>query len=146
MKTAADVMTKHVVGIEPNATVAQAIDTMKQWEVSSLLVQRESDMDTWGFMTETDVIEKLVAKGLDPAELRVHEIMSKPVITVSPKSSLQECAALLSRADIRRVLVYDSKEIVGIVSSSDIFNALWEPPGNSDPGKQTRTLGGNNEG
>jgi CBS domain-containing protein len=50
--------------------------------------------------------------------------MSKPVITVSPKSSLQECAALLARADIRRVLVYDGKEIVGIVSSGDIFNAL----------------------
>jgi CBS domain-containing protein len=124
MKTAADVMTKHVVSVEPNATVAQAIDMMKQWDVSSLLVQRESDMDTWGFMTETDLIEKLVAKGLDPEELHVHEIMSKPVITVSPKSSLQECAALLSRADIRRVLVYDGKDIVGIVSSSDIFNAL----------------------
>jgi CBS domain-containing protein len=50
--------------------------------------------------------------------------MSKPVITVSPKISLQECAALLSRADIRRVLVYDGKEMVGIVSSSDIFKAL----------------------
>lgn len=124
MQQAADVMTKHVVDIESNATVAEAIDKMKQWNVSSLLVKRESDMDTWGFMTETDVIEQVVAKGLDPASLHVHKIMSKPVITVSPKSSLQECAALLSRADIRRVLVYDGQDIVGIVSSSDIFNAL----------------------
>ena len=124
MKTAVDVMTKHVVDIEPDATVTQAIEKMKQWNVSSLLVKRESNIDTWGFMTETDLIEKVVAKGLDPAKLHVHEIMSKPVITVSPKSSLQECAALLARADIRRVLVYDGKEIVGIVSSSDIFNAL----------------------
>ena len=124
MKTAVDVMTKHVVRIEPNSTVAQAIEQMKEWNVSSLLVKRESDMDTWGFMTETDLIEKVVARGLDPEELNVHQIMSKPVITVSPKSSLQECAALLSRADIRRVLVYDGNEIVGIVSSSDIFKAL----------------------
>jgi CBS domain-containing protein len=124
MKTIADVMTKHVVDIEPVATVIQAIDKMKQWNVSSLLVKRESNMDTWGFMTETDVIEKVVARGLDPAEVYVHEIMSKPVITISPRSSLQECAALLARADIRRVLVYDGKDMVGIVSSSDIFNAL----------------------
>ena len=124
MKTAADVMTKHVVRIEPNSTVAQAIEQMKQWNVSSLLVRRESDMDTWGFMTETDLIEKVVAHGLDPEEVHVHQIMSKPVITVSPRSSLQECAALLSRADIRRVLVYDGKKMVGIVSSSDIFKAL----------------------
>lgn len=124
MKTTADVMTRHIVDIEPGATVAEAIGKMKQWNVSSLLVKRESGMDTWGFMTETDVIEKVMAKDLEPAEILVHEIMSKPVITVSPKSSLQECAALLARADIRRVLVYDGANMLGIVSSSDIFNAL----------------------
>jgi CBS domain-containing protein len=124
MKTAVKVMTKHVVDIEPDVAVADAIDKMRQWNVSSLLVKPESDMDTWGFMTETDVIEKVVAKGLDPASVQVHSIMSKPVITVSPSYSLQECAALLARAEIRRVLVYDGQKIVGIVSSSDIFNAL----------------------
>ena len=124
MKTASDVMTRHVVSVAPSASVAHAIKKMKERNVSSLLVRRESDMDTWGFMTETDLIEKVVAGGLDPESVTVHQIMSKPVITVSPKSSLQECAALLARADIRRVLVYDGQEIVGIVSSSDIFGAL----------------------
>jgi CBS domain-containing protein len=124
MKTAADVMTRDVVTIEPHATVAEAVDKMKQHKVSSLLVKRESEIDTWGFMTETDVIEKVVAKELDLAEVHVSEIMSKPVITISPTHSLQECAALLARAEIRRVLVYDGRAIVGIVSSSDIFEAL----------------------
>ena len=124
MKTAQDVMTKHVVGIEPNATVAEAVEKMKQRNVSSLLVRRESKVDTWGFMTETDVIEKVVAKGLDLTTIHVSEIMSKPVITISQKYNLQECAALLARADIRRVLVFDGQDIVGIVSSSDIFGAL----------------------
>jgi CBS domain-containing protein len=124
MKTAADVMTKNVRDIEPDASVAQAIATMKGAHVSSLLVKHGASLATWGFMTETDVIEKVVAQGLDPAGVLVREIMSKPVITVSPKHSLQECAALLARADIRRVLVFDGQDIVGIVSSSDIFNAL----------------------
>lgn len=124
MKTVADIMTPYVIDVEPDATVAEAIDKMRQAKVSSLLVKKEKGMNTWGFMTVTDIIEKIVAAGIDPAEVLVHEIMSKPVITVSPKHSLQECAALLARADIRRVLVYDGKEIVGIVSSSDIFNAL----------------------
>lgn len=124
MRTAADVMTKNVMDIRPDATVADAIQKMKEHNVSSLLVRRDEVMRTWGFMTETDVIEKVVAKELDPADIKVTEIMSKPVITVSPQASLQECAALLARADIRRVLVYDAKDIVGIVSSSDIFHAL----------------------
>jgi len=122
MKTASDVMTKHVVDIEPDATVAQAIDKMKQWNVSSLLVQRKSPTDTWGFMSQTDVIEKVVAQGKDPAETLVQEVMTKPVITVPPNCSLLDCAALMARADIRRVLVFDGQDIVGIVSSSDIFN------------------------
>jgi CBS domain-containing protein len=124
MKTASDVMTRDVVSVAPSASVAHAINRMKERNVSSLLVRRESDMDTWGFMTEADLIEKVVAGGLDPESVTVHQIMSKPVITVSPKSSLQECAALLARVDIRRVLVYDGRAIVGIVSSSDIFDAL----------------------
>lgn len=124
MKTAADVMTKNVIDIRPDATVADAIAKMKEHGVSSLLVRRDEVMHTWGFMTETDVIEKVVAQELDPAGIRITEIMSKPVITVSPRASLQECAALLARADIRRVLVYDAKDIVGIVSTSDIFDAL----------------------
>jgi CBS domain-containing protein len=124
MKTAAEVMTEHVVDIEPDATVAEAISRMKERNVSSLLVKPGTDMGSWGFMTETDVIEKVVAKDLNPEEIHVHEIMTRPVITVSPRYSLQECAALLARADIRRVLVYDGHQIVGIVSSSDIFNAL----------------------
>ena len=122
MKTASDVMTKHVVDIEPDATVAEAIDRMKQWNVSSLLVQRKDPTDTWGFMSQTDVIEKVVAQGLDATKVCVHEIMTKPVITVPPNCSLSDCAALMARADIRRVLVFDGQDIVGIVSSSDIFN------------------------
>lgn len=122
MKTAADVMTRHVVDIEAEATVSDAIDKMKQWNVSSLLVARKNVTDTWGFMSQTDVIEKVVARGCDPETVLVHQIMTKPVITVPPNCSLQDCAALMARADIRRVLVFDGQDIVGIVSSSDIFN------------------------
>jgi CBS domain-containing protein len=122
MKTAVDVMTKHVVDIEPDATVSDAIDKMRQWNVSSLLVQRQDVTDTWGFMSQTDVIEKVIAHGLDPDTVCVHQIMTKPVITVPPNCSLQDCAALMTRADIRRVLVFDGQDIVGIVSSSEIFN------------------------
>ena len=122
MKTAVHVMTKHVVDIEPEATVADAIEKMKEWNVSSLLVQRQDATDTWGFMSRKDVIEKVIARGMDANAVQVHEIMTKPVITVPPNCRLQDCAALMIRADIRRVLVFDGQDIVGIVSSSDIFN------------------------
>jgi len=122
MKTAVDVMTKHVVDIQPDATVSDAIEKMREWNVSSLLVRRQDSTDTWGFMSRKDVLEKVVARGLDSDAVHVYEIMTKPVITVPPNCSLRDCAALMVRADIRRVLVFDGQDIVGIVSSSDIFN------------------------
>jgi CBS domain-containing protein len=124
MKSATQIMTRHVMDIAPDTPVAEAIDRMKKDNVSSLLIKTEGGMATWGFMTETDIIEKVVAKGLSPADVRVVDIMSRPVITVDPTYSLQECAATMARAGIRRVLVYDGHNIVGIVSTSDIFNAL----------------------
>ena len=122
MKTASEVMTRHVVDVSPDATVAEAIEKMKQWNVSSLLVQRMSPGDTWGFVSQTDIVEKVIAEGREPGQVLVQEIMTKPVITVPPNCSLMDCAALMARADIRRVLVFDGQDIVGIVSSSDIFN------------------------
>ena len=122
MKTAVDVMTKHVVDIQLDATVSDAIEKMREWNVSSLLVRRQDSTDTWGFMSRKDVLEKVVARGLDSDTVHVYEIMTKPVITVPPNCSLRDCAALMVRADIRRVLVFDGQDIVGIVSSSDIFN------------------------
>jgi CBS domain-containing protein len=124
MITAADVMTRHVEDIDPGATVAEAIAKMREKGVSSLFVRSGGGMSTWGFITQTDVIEKVVADGLEPSDVLVHEIMSRPVITVDPSDSLQECAAVFARANIRRTLVFDGQNIVGIVSSSDIFGSL----------------------
>lgn len=124
MKTAADVMTKQVVDISPDATVAEAIVKMKQSNVTSLLVQRRSASDTWGFVSQTDIVEKVIAEGAEPEQTLVRDIMTKRVITVSPNFSLMDCAALMARADIHRVLVFDGQDIVGIVSGSDIFSAL----------------------
>jgi CBS domain-containing protein len=97
---------------------------MRERNVSSLLVRPGEGKHTWGFMTQTDVIEKVIAAGLDPGQVYVREIMSKPVITVAPNLSLQEISALFARAGIRRVLVFDGEEMLGIVSGSDIFDAL----------------------
>jgi len=124
MKTALDVMTKTIVEIDPDATVAEAIAMMKAANVSSLLIRRKTPGRMWGFMTQTDVIEKVVAHDLDPASVAVRDIMTMRIISVPPTASLKDCAALMARADIRRVLVFDGNEVLGIVSSSDIFNAL----------------------
>lgn len=121
---AADVMTKNVVYIEGNETVANAIRLMKEKGVSSLVVNRRDLEDTWGIMTRKDVVSKVVNPGRDPDEIRVFEIMTKPLVMVSPGLELKYCARLFNQTGIRRAPVFDGKEIVGILSNTNIFFAI----------------------
>jgi CBS domain-containing protein len=121
---AADVMTTEVLSIEGTATVADAVRMMKEKKVSSLFVNRRGQEDAWGIITRKDVVNKVVDPGKDPAEVKVFEIMSKPLVTVSPGLALKYCARLFNATGIRRAPVFDGKDIVGILSNTDIFNAI----------------------
>ncbi len=118
---AADVMTKNVVYIDGNETVANAIELMKEKGISSLIVNRRGPEDTWGIMTRKDVISKVVSPGRDPYGVLVFEIMTKPLVMVFPDLELKYCARLFNQAGIKRAPVFDGKEIVGILSNSNIF-------------------------
>ena len=121
---AADVMTKGIVAIEGTASVADAVRMMRDKKVSSLFVNRRGHEDAWGIVTRKDVVNKVVDPGKNPGDVKVFEIMSKPLITVSPGLALKYCARLFNSAGIRRAPVFDGKEIIGILSNTDIFNAV----------------------
>jgi len=121
---AADVMHKEVVYIDGKKTVADAVRLMREKKVSSLIVNRRGVEDAFGIVTRKDVVSKVVDPGKDPAQVKVFEIMSKPLVTVSPGLQLKYCARLFNAAGIRRAVVFDGKEIVGILSNTDIFNAI----------------------
>lgn len=126
MKTAADVMTENIVSIHPDATVAEAIQLMREQSVSSLLVEPRTDMDIHGFVSRRDIVDRVVAKGRELDDCLVTDIMSKPLITVPPDCDLRDCAILMKNAGIRRVLVFDGQKIIGIVSNTDILRASAE--------------------
>ena len=123
---ARDVMTKNVVYIDGSASVAEAVTTMRETSVSSLLVNRRNSDDAWGIITQKDVVNKVVDPGKDVIHVKVYEIMSKPLITVAPGLALKYCARLFRMSGIRRAPVFDGKEIVGILSHTDIFNAIQD--------------------
>lgn len=121
---AADVMSKNVVTIEGIQSVANAIKIMRDKGVSCLIVNRRSPEDAYGMVTRADIVNKIIDAGKDPHEVLVFEIMSKPLITVSPGLALKYCARLMNHAHVRRLVVFDGNEILGILSNTDIFNAI----------------------
>lgn len=121
---AQDVMTKDVVYVDGSETVAAAIALMREKVVSSLIVQHRSQEDAYGIVTRKDVVNKVIDPGKEPAEVKVFEIMSKPLVMVSPGLALKYCARLMHHAGIRRAPVFDGTNIIGMLSNTDIFNAV----------------------
>lgn len=116
----ADIMSKKVITIRSFATVANAVKLMREYNLNSLIVERLDESDSYGIVTKTDIIYKVAAKGLDPQQVRVCEIMTKPCIVVNPDLSTQSVAQLFANTGIRRAPIIREK-LLGIVSTTDLL-------------------------
>ncbi len=122
MPTARDIMTPNVVMIDGTATVAEAVKLMKEKGVRALIVDRRGDEDAYGMVTQRDIAYKVMAQGLDPNEVKVHEIHSKPLIVVNPDLDIKYVARLMANFKLSRAPVIFDKKVQGIVSVSDLIN------------------------
>ena len=93
--------------VAEDASVLQAAKVMKRNRVGSVLVLRGGV--PVGIMTERDVLYKVVTKGTNPAEVKVAEVMSSPIVTVRKGEEAQEALKLMKKHNIRRVLVVDER-------------------------------------
>jgi len=74
-----------------------------------------------GVVTDRDIVCRCVSKGLNPSQMTAAEVMSSPVVTVRPGSSLEECCQRLTENQLRRVpVVDDDGRCCGIVAQADI--------------------------
>ena len=114
-------MTKGVITIDMNKTVADAATLMSAKTIGSLVVVDE-DVPV-GIVTERDVVRRAVAKNL-PSHTKISEIMSEPLITIDPDSSLREAARLMLKNKIRRLPVVKTNKLDGILVASDFARHL----------------------
>jgi len=124
MPTAKDLMTTNVVTIDGNATVRAAVDLMKEKGVRCLIVERREPDDAYGIVTQRDVVYDVVAWQRDPEEVKVHEIMTKPLVVVNKDLDIRHVARLMANVGLSRAPVIFDGKLQGIVSVSDIIGAL----------------------
>lgn len=120
MMKASDIMTTDVVAIRGSATVAEAVKVMKEKGLRALIVERRHDQDSYGIVTETDIVYKVTAYGTDPKKVRVYEIMTKPCIVVNPDLGVEYVARLFANTGIRRAPVIKGG-LLGVISVTDIL-------------------------
>lgn len=121
-----------VVFIEPEATVFEALATMRRRYIQSLIV-RKTDQSPYGIITSRDVSDKIVALEQNPRQVLVKDIMTSPLITVSPDMSLQECAVIMREHHIHHLPVQDETgKIIGMIAAADFLvaaEAMGRNPG-----------------
>ena len=107
-----------VLKIEKTATVFDAITKIVKANVGSILV---TDGDqVVGIMSERDYLRKIAVQGRTSRDTQVGEIMSSPLIYVTPETTIEESMAIMTDRRIRHLPVVENDEVVGIISIGDV--------------------------
>jgi CBS domain-containing protein len=116
-----DFMTKGVLTINSQKTVAEAAELMSQKEVGDIIVIEPGSPK--GIVTERDFVRRVIAKRR-PLETKISDVMSTPLITIEPDASLNEAARKMINNRIRRLPVIERHKLVGIIVVSDFAKHL----------------------
>jgi len=107
-----------VLKIEAAATVFDAIKRIVELNVGSILVT-EGDQVV-GIMTERDYLRKVAVHGRTSHDTTVGEIMSSPLVYVTPQTTIDESMAIMTDRRIRHLPVVEDDDVVGIISIGDV--------------------------
>ena len=107
-----------VLKIHASATVFDAIKKIVDKNVGSILVT-EGD-EVVGIMTERDYLRKIAVLGRTSHETLVSEIMTAPLVYVTPETTIEESMAIMTDRRIRHLPVVENEDVVGIISIGDL--------------------------
>jgi CBS domain-containing protein len=106
-----------VLEIDADATVLDAVRTMVEMNVGSLLVTEGGEIT--GIVTERDYLRRVTLEGRTE-DAPVREIMSSPIVVATGETTVDECMALMTDRRIRHVPVVDGDSVIGLVSIGDL--------------------------
>jgi len=115
-------MRTSIVTVEEGVSVAEASLGMYKKREGCAIVLRQGK--PFGIITERDVAWKVAAKGLDPKNVRVTEVMSTPLITIDPNADLTEAAKIMKKHEIRRLAVVKDGVLHGVLTAIDVSRNL----------------------
>ncbi len=123
-----DVMTSNPACCLPETSLVEVARMMIDFDCGEIPVIESADTRIpLGVITDRDIVCRTVGKGIDPMDMNAGEIMSAPIVAVTPDMSLEECCRVMEENQIRRVPVVDaSGACCGIVALADITKYATE--------------------
>jgi CBS domain-containing protein len=121
-KDISELMTPDVVTVSATTTVTEAAQIMAARNISCVVLWHHRGAG--GIVTERDILQRVIARGKDPAAIPVGEIMSFPVVVVPPTYSVMSASKKMNEMHIHRLLVGTTEKVEGIISQTDIISAV----------------------
>lgn len=111
-----------VFQVSPSVTVFEALRLLADYEVGAMVVMDKGRLV--GVVSERDYTRKVALQGKNSKETTVAEIMTRDVITVTPRTGTRACMALMSQKKIRHLPVVDGGQVLGMISIRDIMDDI----------------------
>lgn len=109
----------HVATVQRLVSVYDAARVMNEQRIGAVVV---TDGDrAVGIFTERDVLNRIVAAGLDPVKTQVEKVMTSPMACCRRDTSVEDCKAVMSQKRIRHLPVVEGGKLYGMISAGDIL-------------------------
>jgi CBS domain-containing protein len=109
---------RKVLSIDPDHSVYEALEMLAKYNIGVLLVCKNNQLV--GIFSERDYARKGILGGHTSRETKVSQLMTSPVISVSPKHTVDDCMTLMTEHDFRHLPVVQNDTVVGVVSIGDL--------------------------
>lgn len=116
-----ELMTTKIESIDADRTVYDAVEKMVDRRIRSLLVRFSGKDLHYGIITARDIVFKVLSKDLNPNDVKVGEIASKPVACIEKNAAMNEVASLMEKKKNARIFVCENEKIIGVISLMDIM-------------------------
>lgn len=114
-----EILSEYLETLPPEASIVEAAQKMDQCGIGAIAISEDGKVA--GLITDRDITVNVIAKGLDPMQLLVKDIMTSPVIYVSADAELEEARELMLTNKVGRIVVLDEeRKLLGVASLRDL--------------------------
>ncbi len=116
-----ELMTTKIESVDADRTVYDAVEKMVDRRIRSLMARFPEENLNHGIITARDIVFKVLAKSLNPKDIKVSEIASRPLVCIDKNMDLNEAASLMEKKNIARIFVCEGEKIIGVIALIDIM-------------------------